>query len=103
MIVVMKAQFSTRAILLATAFIAVACGAWVAYRHNYLQQPLWEPPLPLPLVITAPLWIPFVFLAYAIGRRTLTARFVVAFALIELAAVFFKWSTCDWMYALPNP
>lgn len=98
----MRFQFSMRSILLATAFIAVICGTLVAYRYMYVRQNYWEPRLPFQLVLSAPLWIPFVFVAYAIGRRTFTARFVATFAVIELAAIFLKWATSDWINALTN-
>src|SRR5262245_32321146 len=85
----MRFQFSTRQILLATAFIAVICGGFVGYIHA-IEYKDWEKPWWTAgehFIATASLWCPAVFVAFAIGRRTFTARLVAACALTELAAV----------------
>ena len=96
----MRLQFSTRSILLATAFTAAVCGVVVAYRHlprarNYAFP--WEV-IALHFAFTAPLWIPGLFIAYAIGRRKFTVWLVVAFVLTELVALILSWRIAPWMY-----
>jgi hypothetical protein len=84
----MKFQFGTRALLLATAYVAVACGGWIGtlkmdagYPSEAVRQVLGM------IAIYCPFWLPFVFLGFAVGRRALTARAVTVFALSEAAAV----------------
>src|SRR5262245_35068486 len=98
----MKIQYSTQQILSANAFIAITCGALVAWKHRMGQY--FPPERGIPWLhaaayaaVGAPWWIPGLFLTYAIARRTLTARFVVIFALIELAAVFLSWASVEWL------
>jgi hypothetical protein len=46
----------------------------------------------LSIGFTAPVWLPFTFIGFAIGRRMLTVRMVVALAIVEAAAVWFaRW------------
>jgi hypothetical protein len=84
-------QFSTQHILLVTAFVAINCGVFVAYgrytdapRSRWLKV-CWD------AGVVAPLWIPSVFVAYAIGRRTFTAQLLVIFAIIQLLALLISW------------
>jgi len=95
----MRFQFSTQQILLATAFVAITCGGIVGFR--YVQSWFSSPALPWSLVwfyaaVATPLWMPSIFVAYAIGRRSFATRLVVIFALIELAAVFISWGAWHW-------
>jgi hypothetical protein len=89
----MKIQFSTAAILKATAIAAIACGGMVAYRQlNSSTAPapwniMWEDSLS-----TMPLWLPFALLAYAFGRKTFSIKFVVVFAIGEAVAVLIQWA-----------
>ena len=100
----MRFQFSTRQILLITAFVAIICGGTLAFRQtskqwirNGLAACLFDgQSLPWPYVafyaaVPAPLWTPIVVVAYAIGRRSFTTRFVVIFAAIEVVAIFMSW------------
>lgn len=81
----MRLQFATSTLLTATAFIAVWMAgivtAWrplVPAQQEYLVQiVLW----------LGPFWFPFVFAAYALGRRTITASCVLAFAVSEAAVI----------------
>jgi len=88
----MKFQFSMSTLLLATTFAAITFGGILAYRqinaYGYVltwAQVAWH------VGISSILWIPFVFLAYAVGRRTLTLRIVVAFAFAEIFAASLMW------------
>jgi hypothetical protein len=81
----MKSQFSTSSLLLTTTFIAIwlsgVVAAWklmVSAQHDYLVQTV---------IYLGPFWFPFVFVAYVLGRREISAKCVLAFALSE-AAVF---------------
>src|SRR5262245_20389924 len=96
-------QFSTRHILLATAFIAVICGTSAWYGHILRE---WYTPGPVQwrvfgarTVVTVPLWIPVVFVGYAIGRRSFTAQSVVIFAIIQLFAIVLTWRVFYVCYA----
>src|SRR5215467_11190425 len=75
----MRFQFSTQQILLATAFVAITCGGIVGFR--YVQSWFSSPALPWSLVwfyaaVATPLWMPSIFVAYAIGRRSFATRLV---------------------------
>jgi hypothetical protein len=88
----MRFQFSTRSLLLTTAIVAIICAGFTAWARIFAGD------LPflsteLYLGITCPLWTPIAFLAYAIGRRTITARLVLAFTLAEAAAVGVCYAT----------
>jgi len=80
-------------LLLAITFVAITFGGILGYRQiNAYGQvlPWWQ--IAWHTGISSILWIPFVFLGYAIGRRTLTLRIVVAFAFAELWAVVMMWA-----------
>jgi hypothetical protein len=86
----MKLQFSTSTLLLATAVIAInlaGMGAWGTFAvRTELRYVL------LSIGFTAPVWLPFTLIGFAIGRRMLTVRMVVALAIVEAAAVWFaRW------------
>jgi hypothetical protein len=97
----MKLQFGTPAILLGTAFIAVWLGGYFATlarnarEFNFAATPLlWDTILIWGPVSYSPIWLPLVFLGYAAGRRAISLKFVVAFAIAEalaVAAVFFAF------------
>jgi len=78
----MRIRFSLRALLLATAFIATTIAGWLAV-------PRWIGWLSVSPLATAaalsPYWVPFVFVAYMIGRRELGGRVVLAFFVAEVA------------------
>jgi hypothetical protein len=42
-------------------------------------------------------WLPFVFFAYAVGRRSMTWRFVMVFAVAETAAVAAVYYVPKWV------
>ena len=81
----MRFQFATSTLLIAAAFVAVWVGGIVAAWR--LLVPAQQEYLAQTLLWLGPFWFPFVFVAYALGRRTITAKCVLAFALSE-AAVF---------------
>lgn len=83
----MKFQFGTQTILLAIAVIAIACGGagkWIMLlRQRSLASTLpWDLILAINLVYL-PLWVPVLFVAYAIGRKALTVPMVIIFAVAE--------------------
>jgi hypothetical protein len=83
----MRFQFGTKAILLATAFVAIACGGYFALVRMGGSSLSELPQLLLIAAIYGPLWLPFAFLGYIIGWKSLTARTIIVFALSEAAAV----------------
>jgi len=80
----MKVQYSTASLLRATAFVAISLGGVIVWRRG--SGTYWETVLTF-LVFWGPVWIPLVFVAYALGRRVLTTKTVVAFAVAEGAAI----------------
>jgi hypothetical protein len=85
-------QFSTSALLSITAFMSVWFGGIIVW-SKVQGVPFFEAPEEIlgPFVIYGPFWLPLVFLAYGLGRRTITIRIVLAFALGEAAAIGTLW------------
>lgn len=82
-------QFSMRSLMLAIAFVAVTtAGAMTIY--NDITQSDWQV-IGLVTVVCAPLWVPVLFVAYALGRRALTVPSVIAFGLAQAVAVGVAW------------
>jgi hypothetical protein len=82
----MKLQFSTRALLIVTAMIAICCSAVLTWKRYMV--PGWDiPTIATGLEFDAAIWVPLVFAAYSIGRRTVTWKLVAVFALAEATAV----------------
>lgn len=81
----MKLQFGTDALLMVTAIIGISvCGSLAALRQ-------WPAMMAVNGVCAAaslaPFWVPFVFVAFALGRKRLTWSWTLGFALAEAAAV----------------
>jgi hypothetical protein len=93
----MKFQFSTSAILLTTAFIAIALGARLGLNTvmvHFLHRPKvsWSQWYGECLGITSVIWLQFVAAAYAIGRRRVTVPLLIAFAIAEgVALAYIYW------------
>ena len=98
----MRFQFSTRQILLVTAFVGVTCAALDWYRHMDLQprEPLTWAELGLFSVVTIPIWVPGLFVAYAIGRRKFTGGLVIVFAITEVASAVLAVGALKLLYSL---
>jgi len=91
----LRPRFSVATILLVIAAIAVACAglrgfAFVIKAGQYSPEDFrfWSWYV---LRLSTPLWFPFVFAAFASGRRSLGWRMVAAFAVLEAAAVAISW------------
>jgi hypothetical protein len=85
----MKFQFGIKSILLATAVIAIACSGMLGVRAFAGSATASESPYKEMLVVLvcgAPLWVPFAFVAFAVGRKRLSVMMVVAFAYLESVA-----------------
>jgi hypothetical protein len=81
----MKFQFGIKTILLATTVVAISCSAMIAFTKAVGYGSFgWVYQV---VLLTSVGWLPFAFAAFAIGRRALTARMVVAFASAETSAV----------------
>ena len=78
----MRFQFGMSALSLTTAFVAVSLGGMVAEWR--LLVPLQRTILAQTIFWFGPFWLPFVFVAYAVGRRDVTTKWVLAFAIIFL-------------------
>lgn len=86
-------QFSTSTILLITAFIAISLGAFMHFDSLIGRSTLAERWEQLRLfAFWSPLFMPFVFAAYAVGRRAITIWQLIAFAIAEGAVNCWLWS-----------
>jgi hypothetical protein len=87
----MKFQFSLSSLFLHTTFVAMVCGGILGFvgildannRHGGHYH--WSYPFNS-LAMNLPLWLPFAFLAYALGRRAVTVPMLIVFALSQAAA-----------------
>ena len=80
-------RFSTRFLLLITTFVAITCGGWL---YLLRMDGGDSSDLPQVLVMSAvysPIWLPLVFLAYAIGRGALSVKIIAGFATCEAAVI----------------
>ncbi len=75
-------QFSTRSLLMAVSFVAIAVGGATRLvagltgdERRYLVYLL---------ALSCPLWVPVPFAAYALGQRRLTVHLLVAFGVAVL-------------------
>jgi hypothetical protein len=87
-------QFSTHTLLKATAFVAICCGA-IAFAAKcilgeFVKYGVGEGRSLLYMAITclgySTFWIPVVFASYWIGRKDLSWRVVIVFAIVQLLA-----------------
>lgn len=78
-------RYNIRTLLLVTAFAAVAL---FGTTFNLKQSPSLARDFILLLGYFSPTWVPFVFAAYALGRRSLSAKLVIAFAIVEGIALY---------------
>lgn len=83
---VMRFQFSMKTILLVFVVFAISCAAILFWSIRVVPGGIsfwrtieW-------LLINSFVWVPAIFTAYAIGRRALTARMVICFAIAEAIA-----------------
>jgi len=81
----MKFQFSTSTALLFITAVAIACGGIVGW--TTLSGATGDGWLLYFIAVLTPYYIPAIFAGFAIGRRALTVRMVVSFAVVQGAAV----------------
>jgi hypothetical protein len=82
----MKFQFGIRTALLVITTIAIACGGvvyWTEWMVHHIGVPAKWTIVLESFGLTAPLWMPITFLAFAFGRKSLSWKLVVAFAAAE--------------------
>jgi len=80
-------QFTTKTLLLITAVAAILCGGIVGF-HAILPGPR----MPLGIFVIeslalVPLWLPYAFIGFAIGRKRLSVAMVMILALTEAIAL----------------
>jgi hypothetical protein len=82
-------QFSTRSLLLAPVFVAIQLAASIGWWRVMAFQTSRDPVVwsVLSLVGLMPLWLPFAFIAYAIGRKSFPAWLVIVFAITQPLAI----------------
>ncbi|REK11912.1 MAG: hypothetical protein DWQ37_12885 [Planctomycetota bacterium] len=71
--------------MLATAFVAVWCCGTLL---NLQESPSLRREFFLMLMYFSPTWLPFVFAAFALGRRSVSVWLVVAFTVVESIALY---------------
>ena len=80
----MRFRFSTYTLLLSTTLLAVTMGVMVGWaRLTGNRNVGW---FLATIVFVAPLWLPFVFIAFAIGRRCFTTRLAVVYVVSQIVA-----------------
>ena len=83
----MKPQFSVKAILLLTAAVAIACAGVLGYRHITYGAFTVFFQISYMLAFAAPLYVPIIFAAFALGCKKLSVPIVIAFAFAEAVAL----------------
>jgi hypothetical protein len=89
----MKFRCTTSTLLLLIALAAISCGAAVAWTRTGVTDSSvqWKfGGLEVGIVylaVVSPFWLPIAFVAYAIGRKALTLRTLLALAFCEIASV----------------
>jgi hypothetical protein len=89
-------RFGLSGLLLAIAFVAVAiAGSQFAIRAVFNDSA----EVYALAALLLPLWLPVAMCAFAIGRRQLTVRMVVVFAVLEAASIgVSKWAASTWTF-----
>src|SRR5258708_1713225 len=67
----MPLRFGTRGLFLATTFVAICAGSFVAAWK--LLAPVQQQYLVPTVAFVSPFWLPTLFVAYALGRKAITA------------------------------
>ena len=85
----MKIQFGISSLLLSTALVAIWTGGFIA--NWKMIQPVTDKDyvddlLPI-FLLSAPVWLPVVSIAYIIGRKAVTVGSVVTLAIAEAVAI----------------
>jgi hypothetical protein len=88
----MKYQFGTPTLLLAAAFIGICLAGFVAEHKitspNGISWEWFEWRWTIgEICVAGPVYVPAIFLAFALGRRAMTVRILLAFALTEAAVL----------------
>ena len=84
----MKPQFSVKAILLLTAAVAITCAGVLGYRQIAYASFTTFFRISYILAFAAPLYVPVVFAAFALGSKKLSVPMVIAFAFAEAVALW---------------
>jgi hypothetical protein len=93
-------QFNTRTLFLATTAVAISLWGVLEWSRSmsgpgfgFPNPPGYDEPelLRLAKLYLQPglIWIPYIFAAYCIGRRSLTVKSVLIFVVIEAIAIWF--------------
>jgi len=85
-----RPQFTVASLLLGTAFVAVALGGMM-FNIGRIYRPFFVRDIVAYTLMLSPFWLPFVFIGYMLGRRTITIWTLVAFVGAEVAAGFAVW------------
>src|SRR5437870_1699972 len=80
-------QYSVKTILLATAAVAITCVGLLGYRQICYGTFTEFFQITEMLRFGAPLYVPVVFAAFALGRKKLSVSMVIAFAFAEAVAI----------------
>jgi len=86
----MRIQFGTWALLLGTAFAAICVGGTLPFWRELTDSDRGR--MAPHFAILSPILVPMLFVAYTAGRKALTTKIVVAFAISEAVAVGTFWA-----------
>ena len=81
-------QFSTSTLLSAITFFCVALGGAIT-AFTFVMGTVGTQPAEYAAFVAAgaPIWFPFLFLFYALGRRALTVSILIAFVVVEVTSL----------------
>jgi hypothetical protein len=98
-------QYRVRTLLLMTAFAGISTGgALIGNRMQYTHEPAAEALLLYACGMLGTLWLfmPLLFIAFAVGRKQLTSWMLIAFTIalaVSLGAIPFS----QWIYEVHYP
>jgi hypothetical protein len=79
-------QFTTKTLLLITAVAAITCGGIFGF-NAILPERIPLGIFVMELLAVVPLWWPYAFIGFAIGRKRLSVAMVITFAVTEAIAL----------------
>jgi drug/metabolite transporter (DMT)-like permease len=96
----MRFQFGTSTLLLAVAVVAIACLGTEEWYRVPSQTILGFTVTLQTLLCDSLFWIPQIFLAFTIGRKTLTKWMVLVYALATATAIgYLHWVFWAYLHA----
>jgi len=76
----MKPRFTLKTLLVTIALVGIACGSVLVFGNR-------TDGIPVLFGLSSALWMPLIFAAYAIGRRSVSLQQMIAFAIAQAVAI----------------